>query len=70
MGEERERLRSPQGLDQMTEGIMVPFTEIKNTGGKASLEEKMISMILNMLSWRSLWDTQETISRTQLELCD
>lgn len=56
MGEERERLRSPQGLDQMTEWIMVPFTEIKNTGGKASLEEKIISKILNMLSWRYTGD--------------
>lgn len=52
MGEERKSLRSPQGLAQMTDLIVVPFIEIRKTGGKARLEEKIMSMIMNMVSWR------------------
>ena len=54
------------GSGSMTE--QCPFTEIEITGGKAGLEEKDIHMILNILSWKCPWDSQETISSTQVDL--
>lgn len=53
MGEERENLRLPQGLAQMTKACGTIHTR-----RNASLKEKIVSMILNMLSWRSLRDCQ------------